>query len=51
MNAAHLTIDLSASRITWRRLTVEQIDDVRRAAIEAGDKVVASRAARALARR
>lgn len=45
------SIDLSASKINWRILSEEEIELVRRAAHEAGDKVVASRAARALARR
>ena len=48
---AFATVDLAASRINWRALTVDQIDSIRRVAIEHGDKVVASRAARAMGRR
>ena len=48
---AFAAVDFTAPRITWSRLSLDQIDEVRRAAIEAGDKVVASRAARAMGRR
>ena len=51
MSKAFHDIDLSSARIPWRTLDRGEIDRIRRAAHEAGDKVVASRAARALARR
>ena len=44
-------IDLSARRINWSLISIDQIDAIRRAAHEAGDRAVERRAARALARR
>lgn len=51
MTATHLTIDLSAARITWSRLTTAQIDAVRDAAGAHGDLKLVRKADRALARR
>ena len=51
MNAAHLTIDLSAARINWRRLTTDQVEALRDEANAHGDSVLAAKAARALSRR
>lgn len=51
MTAAHLTIDLSAARINWSRLTVDQIEALRDEAATHGDAVLASKATRALSRR
>ena len=51
MPAAHLTTDLSAARINWRRLTTEQIEALRDEASAHGDATLATKAARALSRR
>lgn len=51
MNAAHLTIDLSAARTNWRALTSGQIEALRDEANAHGDAALATKAARALSRR
>lgn len=51
MNAAYLTIDLSAARIRWSRLATTQIEALAYEAAVHGDAALATRARRALARR